>query len=91
MKMARDILQYPSSRIHRMEYFPVSLACPFLLFATTRVEGNAAWVAFTDIATVTMNGKITTDNFLESAYLTKVNGAWKVQMIHSVTVTSYVK
>lgn len=61
-----------------------------LFFATTRVEGNAAWVAFTDIATVTMNGKSTTDNFLESAYLTRVNGAWKVQMIHSVTVTSYV-
>jgi hypothetical protein len=62
-----------------------------LFFATTRVEGNAAWVAFTDIATITMNGKTTTDNFLESAYLTKVNGVWKVQMIHSITVTSYIK
>lgn len=62
-----------------------------LFFATTRVEGNAAWVAFSDIATITINGKAITENFLESAYLTKVRGAWKVQMIHSVTATSYVK
>jgi hypothetical protein len=62
-----------------------------LFFATTRVEGNAAWVAFTDIAAITINGKTTTENFLESAYLTKINGAWKVQMIHSITVTSYIK
>jgi hypothetical protein len=62
-----------------------------LYFATTRVEGNAAWVAFTDIADITTNGKATTDNFLESAYLTKINGVWKVQMIHSTAVTSYIK
>lgn len=62
-----------------------------LYIATTRIENNTAWLAFTDITVVTENGKTTTDNFLESAYLVKVANVWKVHMIHSTTVTSYQK
>jgi hypothetical protein len=62
-----------------------------LYFATTRVEGNAAWVAFTNIADITINEKTITENFLESAYLTKISGVWKVQMLHSTSITSYTK
>jgi len=62
-----------------------------LYIATTRVDGNTAWLAFTDIVNITVNGKTAVENYLESAYLTKVAHAWKVQMIHSTTVTTYVK
>lgn len=62
-----------------------------IYFATTRIDGNSAWLAFTDITDITEHGKTTTENYLESAYLTKVAGRWKVQMIHSTTITTYVK
>lgn len=62
-----------------------------IYFATTRIDGSSAWLAFTDITDITENGKTTTENYLESAYLTKVNGVWKVHMIHSTTIATYVK
>lgn len=62
-----------------------------IYFATTRIDGNTAWLAFTDIADITEHGKTTTEHYLESAFLTKVNCVWKVQMIHSTTIAVYVK
>lgn len=62
-----------------------------LYFATTRINDSTAWLAFTDIADITEKGKTTSEHYLESAYLIKVNGVWKVRMIHSTTIATYVK
>jgi len=80
-----------SKDIARTRRFAAYKRVNHIYFATTRINGNAAWLAFTDIADVTKNGKTTTESFLESAFLIKLKGAWKVYMIHSTTIASYVK
>ena len=58
-------------------------------FIHTEVYGNAAWVAYHNTANVEMNDKKITRQWLESAFLIKQGGIWKVQLLHSTVIASH--
>ena len=52
-------------------------------FIRTEVNGDAAWVAYNNMADMTVNGEKRMVQWLESAFLVKDGNAWKVKMLHS--------
>jgi ketosteroid isomerase-like protein len=59
-----------------------------LEFVRTEISGNLAWVAYHNAADITANGQTRTIKWLESAVLSKEDGAWKVKMLHSTRLGS---
>ena len=48
------------------------------------VNGNSAWIAYVNHGSITdAQGKVTKLNWLESAFLEKHDGAWKIAFFHS--------
>jgi ketosteroid isomerase-like protein len=52
-------------------------------FIQTEIRDQTAWVTYRNKAIVTMNGKKSEYNWLESAVLVKQGNDWKVKMLHS--------
>jgi ketosteroid isomerase-like protein len=47
------------------------------------VSGNTAWIAYVNRGSITdAQGKVTKINWLESAFLEKLGGTWKIAFIH---------
>jgi hypothetical protein len=57
-------------------------------FLRTEIHNNTAWVAYENRADITINGQKTIKEWLESAFLVKQVGEWKVSMLHSTPLTS---
>ena len=57
-----------------------------LRFIQTDVKGNTAWVAYYNTADMTINETKRTANWLESAFLVKQGGIWKIRLLHSTVV-----
>ncbi|MBS1661821.1 MAG: nuclear transport factor 2 family protein [Bacteroidetes bacterium] len=55
-------------------------------FIQTNINENTAWVSYHNSANVVMNERNSTRNWLESAFLIKNGGVWKVQLLHSTVV-----
>ena len=55
-------------------------------FIQTDVKGNTAWVAYHNTADMTINEAKRAANWLESAFLVKQAGVWKIQFLHSTVV-----
>lgn len=48
------------------------------------IDGNSAWVAYVNRGSITdAKGKVSKMSWLESAFLEKQNGAWKILFFHS--------
>ena len=54
-----------------------------LEFIDTDIKGKAAWTAYHNSASITTKGQTTDIHWLESAFLQKQRGAWKIRMLHS--------
>jgi ketosteroid isomerase-like protein len=52
-------------------------------FMQTEIRGQTAWVTYRNKAIITMAGKDSEKNWLESAVLIKQGNEWKVKMLHS--------
>lgn len=51
------------------------------------IAGNTAWIAYVNRGSITdPEGKETATNWLESAFLEKKGGAWKIAFFHSTRV-----
>ena len=55
-------------------------------FIDTRITTDAAWVSYKNQADFTINGKKRMVRWLESAFLIKDQGRWKIQLLHSTVV-----
>ncbi|HSF46447.1 MAG TPA: nuclear transport factor 2 family protein [Chitinophagaceae bacterium] len=55
-------------------------------FMQTEIRDQTAWVTYRNKADVTMNGKKSEYNWLESAVLVKKDDGWRVKMLHSTRV-----
>lgn len=58
----------------------------FFDFFDVRISGNVAWVSYHNRAEFTINGNQRIVKWLESAVLSRKEGGWKIEMLHS-TVT----
>jgi ketosteroid isomerase-like protein len=65
----------PPTRTNRFEYIK------------TIVEGNRAWVAYHNYATISRDGKVLREIYwLESATAIRTNQGWRLDMLHSTRV-----
>ncbi len=55
-------------------------------FKHIRIEGNTAYAVYNLKSDITKEGKLTQKNWNESAVFRKVNGEWKIALIHSTPV-----
>ena len=55
-------------------------------FIQTEIRDQTAWITYWNKAIVTMNGKKSEHNWLESAVLVKQGNDWKVTMLHSTRI-----
>ena len=55
-------------------------------FITTEEKGDIAWVSYHNTAEFTVNDKVQTVNWLESAVLIKQSGVWKMKLLHSTRI-----
>jgi hypothetical protein len=81
MKIIRDYLAKsksnpnPPTRTNRFEYIK------------TIVEGNRAWVAYHNYATISRNGQVIRELYwLESATAVRTEKGWRLDMLHSTRV-----
>jgi hypothetical protein len=81
MKIIRDYLAKsksnpnPPTRTNRFE------------FIKTTVEGNRAWVAYHNYATISRNGQVIRELYwLESATAIRTEKGWRLDMLHSTRV-----
>src|ERR1700723_2946569 len=51
-----------------------------------RISGNTAWIAYVNKGSITDASGIVNQNWLESAFLEKQAGAWKIVFMHSTRV-----
>ncbi|HLO80297.1 MAG TPA: nuclear transport factor 2 family protein [Chitinophagaceae bacterium] len=56
-------------------------------FLKTEIQGQTAWVAYLNKATVTTNVQKVEYKWLESAVLVKQGNDWKVKMLHSTRLS----
>ena len=56
-------------------------------FKLIRILGNTAYTVYDLKSDITKNGALTTKRWSESAVFRKVNGQWKIALIHSTPVT----
>ena len=53
-------------------------------FIKTEVDGNIAWIAYNNYATISRNGEIIRDiHWIESAVAIKTPNGWRLKMLHS--------
>jgi ketosteroid isomerase-like protein len=53
-------------------------------FIKTEVDGNMAWIAYNNYATISRNGEIIRDiHWIESAVAIKTPDGWRLKMLHS--------
>ncbi|WP_075351962.1 nuclear transport factor 2 family protein [Algoriphagus marinus] len=53
-------------------------------FIKTEVNGNMAWIAYDNYATISRNGEIIRENhWIESAVAIKTSDGWRLKMLHS--------
>jgi ketosteroid isomerase-like protein len=65
----------PATRTNRFE------------FIQTVIDGNRAWVAYHNYATITRNGQVVQELYwLESATALKTEKGWRLDMLHSTRV-----
>jgi hypothetical protein len=57
-------------------------------FIRTEIKGNTAWVAYDNIAEMTVNSQSMNRHWMESAILIKDGEKWKIQLLHSTTVNN---
>ena len=57
-----------------------------LTFIQTEIKGNTAWVAYRNIADMTINEQKSGREWLESAFLVKQGANWKIRVLHSTVV-----
>lgn len=57
-----------------------------LVFRRVAVRGTTAWVTYDNRADIERKGQQRTVRWLESAVLEKVNGVWKLAMLHSTVL-----
>lgn len=50
------------------------------------ISGNTAWIAYVNKGSITSGSTTTDQQWLESAFLTKQSGDWKIMFIHSTRV-----
>jgi ketosteroid isomerase-like protein len=50
------------------------------------VSGNTAWIAYVNKGSITSGSTTTDQQWLESAFLTKQSGDWKIVFMHSTRV-----
>ncbi len=55
----------------------------FFDFFDVRISGNAAWVSYHNRAEFRINGNSRTVKWLESAVLSRNDGSWKIELLHS--------
>ena len=55
-------------------------------FKHIRIEGNTAYAVYNLKSYITKKGKLTQKNWNESAVFRKLNGEWKIALIHSTPV-----
>ncbi|WP_233553718.1 DUF4440 domain-containing protein [Algoriphagus lacus] len=56
-------------------------------FIQTVIEGNRAWVAYHNYATITQNGQVVRELYwLESATAIRTDKGWRLDMLHSTRV-----
>lgn len=51
-----------------------------------RIDGNVAYAVYNLKSDITQQGKLIQDNWNESTIFRKVNGEWKIALIHSTPV-----
>mgnify|MGYP005752136959 FL=1 len=65
----------PPTRVNRFE------------FIETKIEGNRAWIAYHNFATISLNGETVREiRWLESATAVKTKDGWRLDMLHSTRV-----
>lgn len=68
----------PSSKVNdRKDHFE---------FKYIRIDGDVAYAVYNLKSDITKDGKLTQKNWNESAIFRKVNGEWKIALIHSTPV-----
>lgn len=55
-------------------------------FKLLKISGNTAYTVFELISEITKNGSLTTKRYSESVVFRKVQGKWKIALIHSTPV-----
>ncbi len=55
-------------------------------FKYIRIDGNFAYAVYTLRSDITKEGKLTQKNWIESTIFRKVNGEWKIALIHSTPI-----
>ena len=55
-------------------------------FKYIRIDGNVAYAVYNLWSDITKDGKLTQKNWNETAIFRKVNGEWKIALIHSTPV-----
>ena len=55
-------------------------------FKYIRIDGNFAYAVYTLRSDITKEGKLTQKNWNESAIFRKMNGEWKIALIHSTPI-----
>ncbi len=56
------------------------------IFYRTEIKGNMAWIAYDNIADISVTNWKGSVHWLESAVLIKQEGTWKIQMLHSTRI-----
>ena len=74
-------IQYFKSNAHR-----VITRKDFFTIHQVRVTGNAAYMVYQLKSDITENNKVSTKYWSESAVFRKLQGKWKIALIHSTTV-----
>ncbi|WP_026953988.1 DUF4440 domain-containing protein [Algoriphagus vanfongensis] len=56
-------------------------------FISTKIDGNRAWVAYHNYATITRDGQVIREiEWLESATAIKTSKGWRLDMLHSTRI-----
>ena len=80
--MEREAIDYKKKElrvIERNDYFD---------FKYIRIEGNTAYAVYGLRSDIKETGKLTTRRWNESTIFRKVDGAWKIALIHSTPIVS---
>lgn len=78
--MEREAQWYgdPSSKVEsRKDHFE---------FKHIRIDGDVAYAVYTLRSEIIKEGKLTQKNWAESAVFRKVNGEWKIALVHSTPI-----
>ena len=54
--------------------------------ADVRIKGDAAWIAYVNQGSITAGGKTVPQEWLESGFLTRQAGVWKLEFMQSTRV-----